>query len=105
MQKILSIIIVLLFSLNLHAGSASSSDLPKGLQGLSIGGVYYLKYQAGQEDDGSTNYNQFAVKRGYLTVKKKVNEHFTSRLTLDTHQDATGDLKVRVKYIYADFKL
>ena len=106
MNRILVILLlsVLLFTVNLYAESSKSLDLPKGLQGISIEGLYYLKYQAGQSDNGMTDYNQFTVKRGYLTVKKKVNSFISSRITLDTHQDVTGDMKVRLKYIYVDFK-
>lgn len=106
MRKFFPIILSLSFCLNAFTENHSGSlDLPKGLKDLSIGGVYYLKYQAAQTDDGTDNYNRFTVTRGYLTVKKKVNSFITSRITLDTHQDDTGDMKVRVKYICADFKL
>ena len=105
MRSTLSILFTMLFVFGAIAGdSGQSIDLPKGLQGIRIGGVYYLKYQAGQESSRTVNYNRFSVARGYLTVTKQVNSFITSRLTLDTHQDAEGDMKVRVKYIYAGFK-
>ena len=105
MRRLLSIITLLILVSGLQAFAGESGDLPKGLQGLTFEGLYYLKYQAGQESNGTKNYNQFAVKRGYLTVKKKINDMLSSRITMDTYQDASGDMKVRVKYIYADFKL
>lgn len=105
MQKLSLIIAVLILTLSFQAFADNSDDLPKGLQGLTFEGLYYLKYQAGQENNGADNYNQFSVARGYLTVKKKINDLLSSRITLDTHQDSTGDMKVRVKYVYADFKL
>ena len=106
MRSIATLLSLLIITTGAYAGDQSQSiDLPKGLQGISIGGVYYLKYQAGQENNKADNYNRFTVSRGYLTVKKEVNDFITSRLTLDTHQDDEGDMKVRVKYIYADFKL
>jgi len=104
-MRILTLIIpvlVIVFSFQVSAGE--SYNLPKGLQGLTLEGLYYLKYQAGQSDNGMIDYNQFAVKRGYLTVKKEVNSFISSRITLDTYQDDTGDMKVRIKYVYADFK-
>ena len=105
MRSLLSIILVFCLPLILLAGDdCSSTCMPKGLQGISIGGLYYLKYQAGQSDNGNVNYNKFTVSRGYLTVKKVINEYITSRITLDTHQDDTGDMKVRVKYVYADVR-
>lgn len=106
MQQTVSVIfIILLYNLNLYAGGGEGSvELPKGLQGITFEGLHYLKYQAGQSEDGAGNYNRFTVSRSYLTVKKKINGFISSRITLDAHQDDTGDITVRIKYVYADFK-
>jgi hypothetical protein len=88
----------------------AEENLPKGLRGISFGGLYYLSYRAGQThsfdaDAGkwiSQDYNAFTIKRAYLTMKKKVNPFISSRITLDAHQDDSGDMKVRIKYLYAD---
>ena len=82
-------------------------DLPKGLKGVSVGALWYLDYSAGdapESGDDSSSYNQFRVTRGYLTVKKELFPWFHTRITVDTHQDDTGDYKNRLKYIYAEFR-
>jgi hypothetical protein len=80
------------------------SDLVKNLKGIKFEGLLHLTYQAGQTSSGS-NYNGFLVKRSYLTVKKTVNSWLSARVTLDSYQDNTGDMKVRVKYAYGDIML
>lgn len=88
----------------IHAGE--EVNLPKGLKGISIGGVWYLSYQAGTTHgtDGH-DYNLFKVKRGYINIKKEINSWLSGRITPDTHQDDSGDYKVRLKYAYADFQI
>jgi len=96
------IIITSLLSTNLYAEEVI--ELPKILRGVKHNGLYYLSYQAGQESNEGYNYNKFLIKRAYFTLKKEVNSFITSRITLDAHQDDTGDMKVRLKYAYADIK-
>ena len=78
---------------------ASEQELPKGLKGLSIGGVWYLSFQH-QENSGDS---VFKVKRSYINIKKKFTKWFSGRITPDAHQDSVGDLKVRLKYAYGKF--
>ncbi len=83
------------------------SELPKGLRGVKVGALWYLDYVSGQateSGDDSSSYNKFRVTRGYLTVKKELFPWFHTRITIDTHQDDTGDYKNRLKYIYAEFR-
>ncbi len=69
-----------------------------GLDGLTIGGLWYLSYQNGDD------FNLFKVKRGYINIQKKIlqwgNNYLEGRITPDTHQDDHGDMKVRLKYAY-----
>ncbi len=105
-----SFILCLVLSLCAAVTASAGESLPKGLQGVSFGGLYYLSYRAGQThsldaDAGNwitQDYNAFRIKRAYLTMKKKVNPFIGSRITLDAHQDESGDMKVRIKYVYAD---
>jgi hypothetical protein len=81
--------------------------LPKGLKGVKLEALWYLDYSSGktpESDDDATSYNQFRVTRGYLTVKKELFPWFHTRITVDTHQDDTGDYKNRLKYIYAELR-
>jgi hypothetical protein len=78
------------------------------LKGLKVGGTYYLSYQNGSsfasgQNDGLKSYNKFVLKRGYLDIRKEITPWLETRFTPDLTQDSTGDYKVRVKYLYADF--
>ncbi|MBW2459404.1 MAG: hypothetical protein JRI68_33230, partial [Deltaproteobacteria bacterium] len=70
---------------------------------VSISTKWYLSYAAGQEE-GET-FNRTHVGRGYLTFKFKPVKWFEPRITMDTHQDDSGDWKVRLKYLYGKFKI
>lgn len=79
------------------------------LKGLEVGGVYFISYQNGTSfdasiEDGLKSYNKFILKRGYINIKKRILPYLEVRLTPDITQDSTGDYKVRMKYLYADFK-
>ncbi len=98
------IYLLIIFATMLVSNSAQADDLPKGLKGLSIGGDWYLSHISGEESDG-TNYDEWAVTRAYVNIKKKgITPYLDSRITLDAHQDAEGDMEVRLKYAYAHFK-
>ncbi len=94
--------VFLTFTTSVLAGSGQDSDLPEGIRSLTVSGLYYLSYQSGEKS--GADFSKFAVKRGYLTVKKGINDFLASRITMDAHQDNTGDMKVRIKYLYADIK-
>ncbi len=87
-------------------GSSDKVSLPKGLKGVKIGGVTYISYVNGEKSE--TEYSEFFVRRAYLTVKKSILPGLSSRITLDTSQDedgdGAGDMEVRIKYMYANFK-
>ncbi len=74
---------------------------PSPLEGISISGLFYLAYQDGQE--GGADYSRFRVTRSYLTTQVKVLPRLTGRITIDSHQDAQGDMKARLKYAYAKY--
>lgn len=82
-------------------------DLPDALRNLKVGGEAYMDYsngQTGQPGDQEKSYNQFQLTRGYLTVEKGINPWLGGRVTMDIHQDSTGDYKERLKYFYASLK-
>ncbi len=68
---------------------------------LKFSGVHYLgfKMSSPEESDSTTN---FETRRNYFQVKAYLFDDPKSflRTTLDTHQDETGDWKVRLKYAY-----
>ena len=61
---------------------------------LKFSGKHYL----GFVNDGDSK--KFETRRNYFQVKAYLNKHDYFRTTFDTHQDATGDWKVRLKYAY-----
>lgn len=85
----------------------SAPQVPSALKDLKIGGLWYLSYQNGDQYAGIADetrvYSKFVVKRGYLNVEKKITPYLSARFTPDVTQDATGDVKVRMKYVYAKF--
>lgn len=78
-------------------------DLPKALQGLSVGGLFYVDYSFGRKNQNGTNFNQFSLTRGYINIRKDIAPWMKARITPDITQDSTGDWKLRMKYLYADF--
>lgn len=71
---------------------------PRNPPALKIGGLWYLSYQ-GLDADPSA----FVIKRGYINIETSVLPYMSARITPDVKLDATGDLKVRLKYAYAKF--
>jgi len=80
-----------------HADPAPSDPFPQ----VSFEGLFYLTYQMGEED--GEDYSKFAVTRSYFTTRVKLLPKLSARITMDGHQDDTGDVKVRLKYAYAEY--
>lgn len=64
---------------------------------------WYLHYETGRVEGEPRH--RVHVSRGYATLRLEPVEWFRPRITLDTHQDDTGDWKVRLKYLHARFVL
>jgi hypothetical protein len=107
------------------APEAKNEDLEKiakALKGVKIGGLWYLSYGYGKTGSttGSKQFNNFNVKRGYLTVEKEILPWFSGRITTDittvnlsshlsdssenVSLNLNGSLAVRIKYLYGLFK-
>jgi polyhydroxyalkanoate synthesis regulator phasin len=81
--------------------------VPKALKELEVGMLAYIDYSNGikpEPGDKDSSFNNFRITRGYLTVQKEILPWMHTRITLDTHQDADGDYKERLKYLYAEFR-
>jgi hypothetical protein len=65
---------------------------------VTVGALWYLSAQ-----DSTTDVSRFTIKRGYINIETKVLSFMSARITPDVTQDASGDLKVRLKYAYAKF--
>ena len=96
------------------AEEEASMDLDKSLEGIKFGILAYVDYSAGQSalaGDDEKNYNQFALTRGYFTVKKTMNDWMGFRFTSDIKQETKAEgtklnesYVVRIKYFYAELK-
>ena len=79
-------------------------SIVKALKGLSISSEWYLSYQDGQSNNG-TDYSKFALKRGYVTIKKSITPYLTGRVTTDIYTNADGSTAPRLKYLYGQFSM
>ena len=73
----------------------------KALGGLNIGTLSYFQYAGGESK--KEGFHQFRLTRGYINIKVKLAKWLRFRVTPDAHQDDTGDFKLRLKYLYAEF--
>ena len=64
---------------------------------------WYIGYAIGEAREES--FNKFFVGRGYVTLKMKPLSWFEPRITMDTYQNDDGDWNIRLKYLYAKFKV
>ena len=89
-------------------GTAANRQGALQLGIVQIGGLWYLSYQQGdayaQVPGTTADYSQFRIKRGYINVQAELQPWLDVRVTPDVIQDQTGDVKVRIKYLYARFK-
>jgi len=85
----------------LHEARALDDTAPK------ISGQWFFAYRNGGK--GNKPENMFAVKRGYINVRKRLTERLSGRITpdisIDREGDGEGDLEMRLKFCYADFAL
>jgi hypothetical protein len=68
---------------------------------VNVGTMWYLGYGFGEENGGS--YNEAFIGRGYVNLKFRPTDWFQPRVTIDAHQDDSGDFNVRLKYMYGKF--
>ena len=80
-------------------------QIPEALKGVQFKGTWYLDYKAGKRNADDERYNEFSLTRGYLDFRKEFTPWFSGRITPDITRDSTGDYKLRIKYLYGNFKL
>ncbi len=92
-------IVILAISILIPSVTATSAQVanPNDVQ---LSGQWFLSYRNGQS--GEVGENSFLIKRGYVNVKKRLNDTISGRITPDITHDSTGDLKMRLKYCYVD---
>ncbi len=78
-------------------GTRVFSKVPK----LKINGTHYLGYRYTHYDDqAKSDVSRFETRRNYFQVKAYWNDKDYARVTMDTHQNASGDWVYRLKYAY-----
>ncbi len=101
------IIFALFFSFLLIGIGQTSSQKTNGLfktfQEIKFGTLTYIDYSLGKEDN--LDKSIFSITRGYFDFEKRINSWRGFRFTPDIYRDNTGDIKARIKYLYAWFKL
>lgn len=75
--------------------------------GLTIDMQWFLAYQNGKVSDQVKD--EFLLKRGYVDIKKKINDTFsgkiTTDITVDREGDGIGDVEIRLKYLLLKMNL
>lgn len=105
-MKVLSFFLFLtLFVMSGTVSGRESQSVPKAAPGpnFDIDMQWFISYLNGET--GGVGYNKFTLKRGYINIKKKINDTFSGRITPDITVDNTGDVKVRLKYLYLNYNL
>lgn len=106
--KLLLFLMVLQLSANSIIAQSNQTKFESAyLSNLSIDMQWFLSYLNG-ENKGKT-YNEFTLKRGYVNIKKKINNTFSGRITtditVDKEGDGEGDVEIRLKYLYLKYQL
>lgn len=75
------------------------------IQNTSISGNWFLAYTF----DETKDLGLFKLKRGYFTIKTKLNDalsvRYTQDITLDKEGSDAGNVEIRLKYLYMKMKL
>lgn len=91
---------------NADADNQNFQDLVAGLTGIKVSGEWYLTFENGENN--GTEFNEFAVQRGYINIHKTFNSYASARITpdisVDREGDGIGDLEMRLKYCYFKFR-
>jgi len=76
-------------------------------QHIKITGLFYLAGQYKTDDD--TKSFAFLVRRAYLTVEaglaKNLSARYTQDITIDDQGDDAGNIELRIKYLYLQYKV
>ncbi len=107
---VLLLAVLIIFAEIINAEESSDSAAVKSpieviSDGMSFSGQWFLAYDMEDSDDESSN--EFRLKRGYVTIKKKFNQSLSTRVTqdiaVDQEGDGEGDIEIRLKYLYIKY--
>ena len=84
----------------------TKNEVKQLFNGSSLTAQLFMGYQ--QILEGTSNKSQFVLKRGYLNFRKSINNYLSGRITpditVDNEGDGKGDIEMRLKYCYMEFK-
>ncbi len=102
--------LTLFFSVGKLFAQDSLSSSYKKLNLCKYVQIHGQLYMAGQyRDDGSTENFAFLVRRAYMTVEailtKNLSVRYTQDITIDDEGDDAGNIELRIKYLYVQYKV
>jgi len=105
MKNYFNLFFVFLFvNYNISFSQSDSLLLKKVIKKTEFSGNWYLIFK----NDLSENKNNFALKRGYVTLKsqlsKNISVRYTQDITLDKEGSDAGNVEIRMKYLYMKLK-
>jgi len=90
----------LFFPVRLGAQTTDTTSLAKIVSASDISGQWFLVYHY-QLDNKA---NAFQLKRGFFTIKTKLNSYLSTRytqdITMDSEGDDAGNIEIRIRYLY-----
>lgn len=105
MKKIVLFSVLTLWLVNTFFAQEVKLNAASLINNTSISGNWFLAYTY----DEPENLGSFNLKRGYFTIKTKVNDIFSVRYTQDIQLDKegadAGNVEMRLKYLYMKIKL
>lgn len=86
--------------------SAMEKKMVKLLADSKVSAQLFLGYR--YHSAVGESHNEFAIKRGYITFSKNITPYLSGRITpditVDHEGDGEGDVEMRMKYCFAEFK-
>ncbi|MDD3558209.1 MAG: hypothetical protein PHW27_06500 [Melioribacteraceae bacterium] len=101
-------IVILVFCFVFVTASAINGQSSKGsfAERIKFSGTWFLGFHQGKMD--GEDFSSFFIRRGYFTVRNSFNDkfslRFTTDITLDEEGDGEGDIEIRLKYGYINYK-
>jgi hypothetical protein len=99
--KILTALLAVCVFTRAGAEEQAKSKWTEAWKMVNVGTLWYLAYEWGE--DSGASYNREHIGRGYVNIKFRPTDWFQPRVTIDVHQDDTGDFNARLKYMYGKF--
>lgn len=102
MSNKLTFLVLIVLATNAVAGRSQDSSrvVTQFIQNTKLSGQWFLANAYNESDD----LNQFLLKRAYFTLRtdlsKKVSVRYTQDITLDREGSDSGNVEIRMKYLY-----